>query len=332
LSVWLYLTLSQAFEHYSTVRKIGGPFTGLPDITLEGHPSKAEVDAELAKGPTIHDWQIEVIQSSLPTPVDEAVIRQAIKQHRGNIDRVVSEFLDSQYYSSAPGTPGSLSESGNSSIERDHDSEDEDAFGPNKRQNRQSKGMERVLHERQRKMAADKLHAIPSLEVTAPESISSRHTSPENPAIQKIRNSSDVISVATSEDDTNSEYAASTSSRAPSVALGTTTSRPRIILRTASQKAKLERKRQQTSSREATPQDKLPVGSLPKQESSKPAKISARDRKAMKKTAQKQQAKVRKQGKSQPDSKLATSSANIKRSSPPMDKVLSLGNLSMIQI
>jgi OTU domain-containing protein 3 len=324
--------LSQAFEHYSTVRKIGGPFTGLPDITFEGHPSKAEVDAELAKGPTIHDWQIEVIQSSLPTPVDEAVIRQAIKQHRGNIDRVVSEFLDSQYYSSAPGTPGSLSESGNSSIERDQDSDEEDAFGPNKRQNRQIKGMEKVFRERQRKMAAEKSNPIPSLEVTAPDSIGSRQTSPENPAIQKLRNSNDAVSIATSEDDTNSEYTASTFSRAQSVALGTTPPRTRIILRTASQKAKLERQRQQTSSREATPQDTITVRGVPKQECVKRPKISARDRKVMKKTAQKQQAKERKQEKSLPDGKLATSSVNIKRSSPPIEKVLSLGTLSMIQI
>lgn len=304
----------------------------MPQITLDQHPSQAEIDAEVAKGPVIHDWQIDVIQSSLPTPLDESVITQAIKQHKGNIDAVVSEFLDSQYYSSAPGTPGSLSESGNSSIEREQDSEDEDAFNPSKRQNRQKfshKIGSEAWREQQRKRPErlpERLLPIPSLEITAPDATNSRHTSPELLAIQKIRDHSDVASIATSEEDTNSEYAASTSSRAHSVALGSTPPRPRIILRTASQKAKLERQRQQTGSQEPTPSEDQYQPLL-----NKTKLISARDRKTLKKIAQKQQAKERKQGNGQSE-KLADSTGNIKKESPHMDKVLSLGTLSMIQI
>ena len=266
-----------------------------------------------------------MVQSSLPTPLDESVIRQAIKQHRGDIDRVVSDFLDAQYYSSAPGTPGSLSESGNSSIEREQDSDDEDVISPNKRRNLSIRERSKAVDEYHRRAAERRV--IPSLEVTAPDVTGSHHASPDIPALQNIRHSSDVASIATSEDDAHSEYTASTSSRAQSVALGTTPPRPRIILRTASQKAKLERQRQRTASQEPTSSNDQPSsGAL-----QKPKKMTARDRIAMKKAAQKQQAKERKQGKNKPE-KLTDSTGNVKKESPPMDKVLSLGTLSMIQI
>jgi OTU domain-containing protein 3 len=279
------------------------------------------------EGPTIHNWQVDAVQNSLPTPLEESVIRQSIKQHRGNIDNAVSELLDSQYYSSAPGTPGNLSESGNSSFEREQESEDEYSSCPNKRRNFNGAGhaRKRVLAQMNKEFG---FVPLPSVEVTAPDAYDSRHPSPEIPAIQKLRNSSDVASIATSEDDSYSEYTASTHSRAQSVALGTTPPRPRIILHTASQKAKLARQRQQSDSQEPTPLERPPVVTVLREMK----KMSARERKALKKTLQKKQARERKQGRMQSDSKLTTSSANIKRGSPPVDKFLSLGKLSMIQI
>ncbi|EPE28340.1 Cysteine proteinase [Glarea lozoyensis ATCC 20868] len=328
----LYIALHE-FEHYSTVRKIGGPSTGPPEITIGDPEAPADMNAGM-EGNTIHNWQVDVVQNSLPTPVEESVIRQSIKQHKGNIDNAVTELLDSQYYSSAPGTPGNLSESGNSSFfEREQESEDEYSSCRNKRRNfdgaRDAK--KRVLGQQNKEFV---YVPLPSVEVTAPDAYDSRHPSPEIPAIQQLRNSSDVASIATSDDDSYSEYTASTHSRAQSVAPGTTPPRPRIILHTASQKAKLARQRQQSDSQEPTssepsePSEPVTLATALREMKN----MSARERKVYKKTLQKKQARVRKQEKMQSDSKLTTTSANIKRASPPVDKVLSLGKLSMIQI
>lgn len=86
---------------------------------------------------------ITSVTTSLPFLADNETIRKALYDNNGNIDAAVSQLLDEP--SSTPSTPGSYSsQSGNSSIERDADSDDEDeVWGPNKRQIRKIKAMKK---------------------------------------------------------------------------------------------------------------------------------------------------------------------------------------------
>jgi hypothetical protein len=86
---------------------------------------------------------INTVTTSLPFFVDKETIRKTLSDNNADVDAVVGLFLDEP--SSTPSSPGSYSsQSGSSSIERDADSEDEDeAWGPNKRQNRKMRAMKR---------------------------------------------------------------------------------------------------------------------------------------------------------------------------------------------
>jgi hypothetical protein len=93
---------------------------------------------------------VNSVTTSLPFLANDATIRKALYDNNGSIDAAVSQLLDEP--SSTPSTPGSYaslsSQSGNSSIERDADSDDEDeAWGPNKRQNRKIRAMKRKSKE-----------------------------------------------------------------------------------------------------------------------------------------------------------------------------------------
>lgn len=111
---------------------------------MTGPPNIEVIDAETAgaktksdPAPYIADWMIKNVTSSLPFLANDAAIRKALTDNGGNIDRAVNQLLDEP--SSTPSTPDGYlsSQSGNSSIERDVDSDDEDEiWGPNKRQSR----------------------------------------------------------------------------------------------------------------------------------------------------------------------------------------------------
>jgi OTU domain-containing protein 3 len=95
---------------------------------------------------------VNSVTTSLPFLANNETIRKALYDNNGSIDAAVSQLLDepSSNPSSNPSTPGSFrsvtsSQSGSSSIERDADSDDEDEiWGPNKRQNRKIKAMKRI--------------------------------------------------------------------------------------------------------------------------------------------------------------------------------------------
>ncbi|KAL8692112.1 MAG: hypothetical protein Q9218_002808, partial [Villophora microphyllina] len=121
------------YEHYSSVRNIRGPHTGIPntEALYESVEAASEAKEQLAKGPYIDEWMIDLVIKSQTILEDRAVIRKKLVDAGGNIDTVVSNLLDAQQVSS-----DSSSRDGSSSIEREHDSDDEEFTGPKKKQDR----------------------------------------------------------------------------------------------------------------------------------------------------------------------------------------------------
>ncbi|KAF4635666.1 hypothetical protein G7Y89_g2434 [Cudoniella acicularis] len=329
-----------SWEHYSSVRNITGPHSGPPQVVPKNLSSEeaATAKANLPDGPVIQDWMIQTVQNALQQYMSEETIRKALTENNGNVNNTVDKFLEVQDYSSAPPTPGSLSQSGASSIERDPDSDDDEVYGPNKRQNRRMSQATKALRKQQQKLIDEKeLAAIPTIALTKAEDkplIETVQTSPLKPGLtvvkreDKDQSASDGDDEFRPEEDSNSEYSAS--SRSQSVVPGTTPPRPRIILHTRNSRQASEDRSIKNQSNNESANTPAVAQSNPKSTFNPTGKkklITARQRKEMKKAAQKQAAKERKRGKG-----LTASTDNIKRNSPPMEKVLSLGKLSMIQI
>ncbi len=98
----------------------------------------AEVDAQTVSIPA---WKINAVERSLPWAIDEVSIRKALCENRGNVNAAVTSLLEDPSGSAtslpSPASPGSYSQSGASSIERDPDSDDEEIYhAPKKRQDR----------------------------------------------------------------------------------------------------------------------------------------------------------------------------------------------------
>ncbi|KAL8733407.1 MAG: hypothetical protein Q9181_003592 [Wetmoreana brouardii] len=121
------------YEHYSSVRNVRGPHTGVPNTEpiYESVEAAVEAKEQLAKGPFIDEWMIDLVVKSQAYLEDRAVIRKKLENANGNVDNVVSDLLDAQQASSSSG-----STDGSSSIEREHDSDDEEVTGPKKKRDR----------------------------------------------------------------------------------------------------------------------------------------------------------------------------------------------------
>jgi OTU domain-containing protein 3 len=121
-----------AWEHYSSIRNLGGPYTGLPVVSpkalsLEEEAKQREM---LASTSPVQPWMIDQIANILPFLTDKPTIRRALEAANGNVDRAFSALMDAEENRSG----SSAQES--SSVERDQDSEDDVHAGPNKKQDR----------------------------------------------------------------------------------------------------------------------------------------------------------------------------------------------------
>ena len=125
-SKWLIM---QTYEHYSSVRNIEGPFSGPPQVTFQDISPEAQkqLQRELAEGPKIEPWMIDLAMQSLPYDANRSIVEHTVKQCRGNINLAVDLLL--------PDTSPETSER-SSSIEREPDSDDETGQKPTKKQDR----------------------------------------------------------------------------------------------------------------------------------------------------------------------------------------------------
>lgn len=119
------------WEHYSSIRNLDGPHSGRPAVSpkLLSPEEEAKQREKLAQTPHVQPWQIDVVSKSLPFLADKPAIKRALEAARGDVNLAVSNLLDAEEY-------GSTSQPESSSVERDQDSDDDAHAGPNKKQDR----------------------------------------------------------------------------------------------------------------------------------------------------------------------------------------------------
>ena len=119
----------QIYEHYSSIRNIDGPTTGLPQIRIKAISAEAQrrLQRELAGGPPIQEWMVDLAMQSLPYEANRSMVEQTLRQCRGNVNLAVDFLL--------PDSSPETSER-SSSIEREPDSDDEKGQNPTKKQDR----------------------------------------------------------------------------------------------------------------------------------------------------------------------------------------------------
>ncbi|KAL9089430.1 MAG: hypothetical protein Q9165_005751 [Trypethelium subeluteriae] len=122
------------WEHYSSIRNLDGPHSGLPNVHIRALSEEEELmqKQKLAQTPYVHPWMIANVQRALPFLVDKPVIKKMLEEHKGSVDDVVTKLLNLEEQGSASSTQES------SSVGRDLDSDEELYGGPNKKQNRRS--------------------------------------------------------------------------------------------------------------------------------------------------------------------------------------------------
>ena len=287
--------------------------------------------------------------------MDEAAIRKKLEENGGSVDKTVNKLLDTDYLSSNPPSPGSYSQSGSSSIERDPDSDDDEIYGPNKRQNRRmshaTKGS-RKSSGLATSIETD-LDAIPTIELTEPDSQFSSKLPPPSklgpplskllplsrlpekselpelsgdveeiysskPTVRKTAKAEDDDDLAPSDDENDDDFnpdedndvasSYSASSHTAPVSFGTAPT-PRITI-------KINTRNNNSMQKQNGPRQKKPT---------------ARERKDLKKAAQKQARKESKRANSTKQPHLATSTTSVNqnrnRNSPPMEKVVNMTTL-----
>lgn len=143
------------WEHYSSIRNLDGPHNGLPNVkpqvlSLEEEQRQKE---KLAETPHVLPWMVDVVSKSLPYLADKPTIKRALEAAKGDVNAAVSALLDEQEY----GSTSSQQES--SSVEREHDSDDEMGDGPNKKQDRRMSRASKA----QRARSAETQHALSHL-------------------------------------------------------------------------------------------------------------------------------------------------------------------------
>ncbi|KAL8918856.1 MAG: hypothetical protein Q9208_007113 [Pyrenodesmia sp. 3 TL-2023] len=121
------------YEHYSSVRNIRGPHTGVPNTEplYESIEAAAEAKEQLAQGTYILPWMVDVVLQSQTILQDRATIQKKLEDAKGDVNAVVDNLIESQQVWSSPGASD-----GSSSISREQDSDDEEYTGPNKKQDR----------------------------------------------------------------------------------------------------------------------------------------------------------------------------------------------------
>jgi hypothetical protein len=133
------------WEHYSSIRNLDGPHTGLPEVAPKAlSPQEEQRQKEkLEQTPHVLPWQIDVVSKSLPFLADKPAIKRALEAAKGNIDAAVSNLLEAEENGS-----NSSSHQESSSIERDLGSDDDaETAAPKKKQDRRMSRAARALKE-----------------------------------------------------------------------------------------------------------------------------------------------------------------------------------------
>lgn len=138
------------WEHYSSIRNVAGPHTGLPQVKSINISTEARQDEKPDSGciPCVLPWKVDLIINSFPNlSGNQLNVQRMIEECKGNVDDVISKLLETDEQSSTSSAGGS------SSVERDADTDDEEPIrGPNKRQDRRlSRAKRNITNEKEEK-------------------------------------------------------------------------------------------------------------------------------------------------------------------------------------
>lgn len=234
---------------------------------------------------------IKTVTASLPYPVDRATIHKTIEECKGDIDVAITKLLDIEDGGSVSSAQGS------DSVEREVESDDEYNSGPNKKQDRRLSRATRALKDKE-----DNNHDL-TFRPKNHAPVSSTGPSPlrKKPVVRK----SSVDGIGESEDETytpdpkyvdsDSDSDAGSERAAPKKSKG-----GGVRLRLSQPKPEVEQSPASERPRHNGPTNMNGTGrsgrTQPRATSPKPKRITAREKRDMKKLAQKAQAKARKQG------------------------------------
>ncbi|KAI9795670.1 MAG: hypothetical protein M1833_006911 [Piccolia ochrophora] len=255
------------FEHYSSIRNVKGPHNGPPNVQPQDltDGAQAQLNAKLSQRPVAAPWMIEVVMKSVPHIADRLMIKRALEENKGNINDAVDMLLDMDYHSQSSTQP--------SSVERDLDSDDEASVGgPTKKQDRRLSRATRKMMER--KAAPRHLNGIDDDPTSSNDGneIKGEASDVDSLALPALKSTANLSGTQSS--DAGSEFSTTSKiSDAPSLA---PTRRLSPLQPKSSRKGATGQ--QQTAGVEVK-------------------RITARERKDAKKTAQKTAAKARKQSK-----------------------------------
>ncbi|KXL49239.1 hypothetical protein M433DRAFT_151855 [Acidomyces richmondensis BFW] len=131
------------WEHYSSIRNLDGPHSGRPAVCPKvlSPEEEAKQREKLAQVPHVQPWQVDVVSKSLPFLADKPAIKRALEAAKGDVNLAVSNLLDAEEC-------GSTSQPESSSVERDPDSDDDAHAGPNKKQDRRMSRASRAQKQR----------------------------------------------------------------------------------------------------------------------------------------------------------------------------------------
>ncbi|KAH8808962.1 hypothetical protein F5884DRAFT_733691 [Xylogone sp. PMI_703] len=184
------------YEHFSSVRNINGPFTGLPDVHDNEPSSQDSERRDSVATPTLAPWMIKTVESSLPYYIDPDIIRNTLIACQCDVDETVSRIIELNR--SSPTSLGSGSRSGSSSVERELDSQDEDQiYGPNKRQNRKESLARKALR-KQKQVNEQATPATQSVAASEPRPRTKIILRTKNHSLRSVSHVSDSASEAAS--------------------------------------------------------------------------------------------------------------------------------------
>ncbi|KAI9732175.1 MAG: hypothetical protein M1834_004272 [Cirrosporium novae-zelandiae] len=261
------------WEHYSSIRNINGPHSGIPNAKISNDDQEA-IDRHSAKFPTIEPWMTKAVATAVKhLSVDAVAIDQALRACNYDVDNAVSRLIEMEECGSVGSTPGS------SSVEREYDSDEEYMSGPAKRQDRRVSRATRLTKENSepRKKLSPK-SKIPKVDAKANEADGTDdQTKSEGTQIENGANTNDDATSTHPRTRSSSKQTAS----APENSGNETTIKPKIRLRL-------------TQPRKPDPEPELTAPKTrSKQTDPKQKRVPARVQRDMKKTAQKQAAKER---------------------------------------
>lgn len=260
------------WEHYSSIRNLDGPHTGMPEVSpkvLSLQEEQIQKD-KLAQTPHVLPWQIDNLSKSLPFLADKPTIKRALEATKGDINAAWEKLVGAE----DNGSNSSYQES--SSVERDNDSDDDSHDGPNKKQDRR---MSRASRAPNQPRSTESTHALSKLATHDGSQETFASWESESSLSSAAESSQDTAprSTTTSFDDSNIVV----KQEAPKTSPSDAPARPPIRLKLLPPRPPAETTQQRNSKTQ--------------QRQNGPPRITARDRKDIKKQAQKAARKERQQ-------------------------------------